>query len=299
MTKWEEKKITVFCLGKSGLAIVKKLYPLGSYLFVTDSKKEESIDKTVLEEFKNIAIGDLNSRLQLEVGGHTQKCIDQSDLIVLSPGVRTDIPVLQKAKELNIPIVSEIELAYRFLTKPIIAVTGTNGKTTTAILIGELLKAEGKSVVVAGNVGLPLVSIDDRNLDFVVVEISSYQLETIVSFRPWISIILNLTEDHIERHGSMEAYGTFKARIFMNQKKTDYVVYNSQDKGVCKLVQASEARLVPFIIKEMELFLGMNIADIKLRGDHNLENIAAAVTAGLSQEKPNGYFQEKFKFFLK
>ncbi|OGC08889.1 UDP-N-acetylmuramoylalanine--D-glutamate ligase, partial [candidate division WOR-1 bacterium RIFOXYA2_FULL_37_7] len=256
--------------------IAKKLLPLAAKIFITDNKLEHELDPLIIKELEKMAPKRGNSNLCIETGGHTLKSINGADLIVLSPGVKTDLPILKEAKLKNIPVIGEVELAYRFLSKPIIAVTGTNGKTTTTTLIGEFLKAGGKKIAVAGNIGIPLISVNDSDLDFIVVEISSYQLETIVSFRPWISVFLNLTEDHIERHGSMQSYGEFKARLFMNQKTRDYLVYNAEDAAICEMAKKSEARLIPFSKKDADQFLKIPIDQIRIKGAHNLENALAA-----------------------
>jgi len=270
MTKWEGKKVTVFGLGRSGAAVARKLAGLKSDVTITESKSEDKLDNDLVSEMKKIGV-------RLETGGHSNRSIEGADLIVLSPGVHTDLVTLEEARKLRIPIISEIELACRFISKPIIAITGTNGKTTTTTLIGEFLKAYGKKVAVAGNIGNPLISVDDKDLDFLVVEVSSYQLETIVTFRPWISLILNLAEDHIERHKSMEEYSAAKARIFLNQRKTDYLIYNADDKLVSSIAASSEARLVPF--SKNKPFLDPR--EMLIPGEHNLENALAAAQAAL------------------
>jgi len=270
MTKWEGKKITVFGLGRSGAAVARKLVPLKARLTLTEELAEDKLNPNLVSEMKRLGVG-------LQLGGHTAAAIEGADLIVMSPGVHLDLPVILEARRKNIPIISEIELAYRFFSKPVIAVTGTNGKTTTSTLIGEFLKAGGKRVAVAGNIGSPLTEVEDRDLDFIVAEISSYQLETIVTFRPWISLILNLTEDHIERHRTLRAYAEAKARIFMNQKKTDYLIYNAEDKLVSEMVLQAEARRIPF--SKNRSFL--NPFDLKIPGEHNLENALAAAKAAV------------------
>jgi len=270
LTKWEGKKVTVFGLGRSGSAVTRKLVPLKALVTISEELPEEKLDPELLTEMREL-------KVKLELGGHTDAAIEGADLIVMSPGVHLDLPVILKARQRNIHVISEVELAFRFLSKPIIAVTGTNGKTTTCTLIYEFLKAGGKKIIVAGNIGNPLIEVDDRGLDLVVVEISSYQLENIVTFRPWISLILNLTEDHIERHKSMKDYVAAKARIFLNQRKSDYLIYNAEDKLVRELVGSAEARLVPFSKKNSFI----DPADLLIPGEHNLENALAEATAAL------------------
>ena len=156
MRDFKDSNVTVFGLAKSGIAAAKKLVLLGAKVFVSEIRPAVKIDQQVIKELRDI-------KIDLELGGHSSKAIESADLIVVSPGIHLDIPVLFEAKNKGIPVISEIELAYRLLKKPIIAVTGTNGKTTTTTLIGELLKAGGKKVAVAGNIGTPLVEVDDSS----------------------------------------------------------------------------------------------------------------------------------------
>jgi len=286
MTKWEAKKVTILGLGKSGAAAARRLIPLGARVTVSEALSEDKLDPETLSHLKAL-------KVILETGGHTLAAIEGCDLLVVSPGVHLDIPIILEARKRGIPVISEIELGCRFVHKPIIAVTGTNGKTTTATLIGEFLSAAGKKVMVAGNIGFPLVEVNDADLDFIVLEISSYQLETIVTFRPWISILLNLTEDHIERHKSMKEYAAAKARIFLNQKKNDYVIYNAEDKLVSQIVSKAEARLIPFSVKHPFL----NAKEIKIPGEHNLENALAAAQAALICGVPQKAIAEVLRTF--
>lgn len=241
---------------------------LGARITISEKQKREQFDPEIIEEFKKLGV-------VFEFGGHTHNSIAGRDLIVASPGVHLDLPVLEEARENHILIISEVELAFRFLHKPIIAVTGTNGKTTTATLIYEMLLAGGKKAALAGNIGTPLITVCDRHLDFIVAEISSYQLEGILSFRPWISILLNITPDHMERHGNMEGYARAKARIFLNQGKTDYLVYNPQDSLVSEIVSHSIAKKIPFSTRD----IFFDPSKILLKGSHNMENIMAASLA--------------------
>lgn len=241
---------------------------------VTEIKPASEVDPNVLKELQKL-------KIDLELGGHSSKAIEAADLIVVSPGIRPDIPMLEEAKKKGIPIISEIELAYQIFSKPVIAVTGTNGKTTTTTLIGELLKRGGKRVAVAGNIGSPLVEVNDSSLDYIVAEISSYQLETIVEFKPWISVVLNIQPDHLGRHKTMREYIEQKARIFMNQNSDDYVIFNMDDPEVAGMVKKSKAKPVGFTKSKPEI-ITMSPSEIKIPGRHNLENaLAAAQTAYL------------------
>jgi len=267
----KNKNITIFGFGKSGVASAKKLAVLGAKVTVTETKSISEIEAKDLNDLKGLDV-------TFEFGGHTLDAISLADLVVVSPGIHLDIPVLEEAKKRGVLIISEIELAYQFLKRPIIAVTGTNGKTTTTTLIGEMLKAAGKRVAVAGNIGYPLVAVEDEQLDYIVAEISSYQLETIKSFHPWISLILNIQEDHLERHHSMEEYMRQKARIFMNQDENDYLIYNADDRFIPSMIKSAKARLIPFSKNEIEV-LGIRPDEIQIPGRHNLENALASAWA--------------------
>jgi UDP-N-acetylmuramoylalanine--D-glutamate ligase len=283
---WGEniRKIAVFGAGKSGAAVAKKLGK--DHVFLTEAKK--NIDPKLLRTL-------LKLRVPFELGGHTEKSLNGTDLIVLSPGVPSDIPILKKAKLKHIPIIGEIELAYSFLKKPIIAVTGTNGKTTTTALIGQMLKDNGCRTAVAGNIGYPLISVNDPKLDYIVAEISSYQLETVRRFKPWISVILNITEDHLTRHKTMEEYAKAKAVIFKNQGKKDHLIFNVDDKRVAKISGIAKCNKIAFsrtsrqkggafIEGGMIYFKGRKICavdDIRIKGEHNIENSLAAISAAM------------------
>ena len=303
-----DKKICILGLGKSGLACIKKLSGLGASIMVSESKSSDKIPQGTAEFLKTLEI-------PLETGGHTEKFLCESDLIVASPGVHLDLESIEKAREKGIQIISEVELAFSFFTKPVIAVTGTNGKTTTTTLIGGILKNEGYKIAVAGNIGVPLISIDDTDLDYIVVEMSSYQLDGIDKFRPRVSLILNLTQDHLERYGGMEKYGQAKARIFMNQTKQDYLVYNGQDRLVMDLVKNAVCQKVSFAFdsaSEKGAFLNGGyicrldenyveaicaVTDIKIKGDHNIENCLAAASACLCLKVSKAAIAKTFKEF--
>ena len=271
MQEIKGKNVTVFGLAKSGIAAARRLVSLGAKVTVSEIKPASEVDPDVLKELQPL-------ELDLELGGHSQTAIASAEMIVVSPGIHTDIPILKQAEEKGIPIISEVELAYRLLKKPVIAVTGTNGKTTVTTLIGELLKAGGKRVAVAGNIGVPLVGVDDEELDYVVAEISSYQLETVDRFRPWISVILNIQPDHLERHRTMEEYIRQKARIFLNQQGDDYVVFNQEDPAVAEMVKAAKAKKIGFSKAGAEI-ITLPPERIRIPGKHNLENALAAAQA--------------------
>ncbi len=274
---YKNKNIAILGLGMSGEAVARKLLALGARVTISEKRLREKCDPKVVEELSDLGV-------IFEFGEHSPSSVSNKQFIVVSPGIHLDIPAIKLAKNHGTPVISELEFAFRFLHKPIIAVTGTNGKTTTATLIHEMLVQGGKKSALAGNIGTPLITVDDHFLDFVVAEVSSYQLEAISSFRPWISLLLNITPDHMARHKSMDEYAKSKARIFMNQGKTDYLIYNERDEIVRKIIDPSLARKTAFNHKT----LFFDPKKIMLKGDHNIENIMAASLAaelcGVSRE---------------
>ncbi|MFH1709459.1 MAG: UDP-N-acetylmuramoyl-L-alanine--D-glutamate ligase [bacterium] len=294
-------KITVFGAGKSGLAAAKKLGK--EIVFLTEEKKY--LDPKTLRSLKKL-------KIPFELGGHTKKALEGTDLIVVSPGIPLDIPILEEAKRKKIPIMGEVELAYTFIKTPIIAVTGTNGKTTTAVLIGRLLKDYGYRTAVAGNIGYPLTAVNSSKLDYVIAEISSYQLETVQNFKPWISIILNITQDHLSRHKTMKEYARTKAAIFRNQGKKEHLIYNIDDTRVKSIARSARCRKTAFsrkiplkngvFVKDGSIFYNNKMIcstdEIRIKGGHNIENSLAAVSAALLCKVSPGFIRNtlmKFK----
>ena len=196
----KNKKVLVVGLARTGVSTARFLVSKGARVRVSDSSPAEKLSKS-LDDLKGLD-------LEIETGRHTEEWFTKADLIVVSPGVPLDIKPLIAAQHKGVEIISEIELASRFIDVPIIAITGTNGKTTTTTLIGEILKKSGKRVFVGGNIGNPLIEyvMEGNKADFIVAEISSFQLEGVRDFRPYISILLNITEDHLDRYPSMDAY---------------------------------------------------------------------------------------------
>jgi UDP-N-acetylmuramoylalanine--D-glutamate ligase len=186
--------------------------------------------------------------VDLELGGHRIDTFERADLIVLSPGVPPDQPPIEVARSRGVPVIAEIELASRWLKGRVIAITGTKGKSTTTVLTGKILERAGFDVTVGGNIGAPLSAQVDRSTTSTlhVVETSSFQLEGIVDFRPWISVLLNVSPDHLDRHLNVEAYVAAKARIFENQQRDDWAVVNADDPIVLDLARHARARRRPF-----------------------------------------------------
>jgi UDP-N-acetylmuramoylalanine--D-glutamate ligase len=282
------KKVLVVGMARTGLAAARFLKSKGSIVSTTEMRTKEEMGEA-FQELERLDI-------PMEWGGHRTETFLKADLIVVSPGVDLNIEPVQKALKKGVRVISEIELAYRFIHVPIIAVTGTNGKTTTTLLIGEMLKEEGKKVGVGGNVGEPLILFangEDR-WEVLVAEISSFQLEAIEAFQPRFSVLLNITEDHLDRYPRYEDYIEAKVRIFANQNSEDVAILNRDDPIVMKYGADVKARKVFFSLKEklqegafsngrsILLRLGKeedySLARTPLKGIHNVENMMAALT---------------------
>jgi UDP-N-acetylmuramoylalanine--D-glutamate ligase len=284
------KKVLVVGLARTGLATVRFLKGKGAIVSTSEMKAEEGM-KEAAQELEAMSVS-------MEWGGHTVKTFLDQDLIILSPGVDPAIEPVQMAVNRGIQTISEMELAYHFINIPIIAITGTNGKTTTTLLIGEMLKEEGKRVVVGGNVGEPLILFAEGGgkYELLVVEVSSFQLEGVEGFRPRCSVLLNITEDHLDRYSRYEDYIEAKMRIFKNQRTEDLAILNRDDPMVMKYVERVKARKLFFSLKERvgegsffdgkEILVRLNgaeetysLSESPLKGVHNVENMMAAIVA--------------------
>src|SRR5215467_5654163 len=228
MAQWlsmelKDKRVLVVGLGRSGVAAAFFLQDHGARVTVSDAKSESQLEKEIPAL--------LDRGISLETGRHSERTFRDQNLIVVSPGVPSDQPQLQHARALGIPVIGEVELAYQFLQGKVIAITGSNGKTTTTTLVGEILSKSGKKTLVGGNIGTPVLSLAGKSSPehLLVLEISSFQLETIEKFRPWIAAILNITPDNLDRHRTMQAYIDAKARIFENQQAGDLGLLNADD----------------------------------------------------------------------
>jgi UDP-N-acetylmuramoylalanine--D-glutamate ligase len=283
------KKVLVVGLARTGIATAKFLKTKGSLVTTTEVRPKEEMEEAI-RELKGMDI-------TTEWGGHRVETFLKQDCIVVSPGVDLGIEPIQKAIQQGVKVTSEIELAYHFIHVPIIAVTGTNGKTTTTLLIGEMLKEDGKKVGVGGNVGEPLILFADGKdqWEVLVVEISSFQLEAIEDFRPRISVLLNITEDHLDRYPCYDNYIEAKVRIFANQNSGDLAILNRDDPIVMQYHEKVKAKKVFFGLKEklgegafsngQTIFLRLggegeeySLAKTSLKGIHNVENMMAALT---------------------
>ncbi len=288
----KDKRVLVVGLGKSGVASALFLKAHGARVTVSDTKSGD--------ELRNEIPVLLDHGITVETGGHGERTFREQDLIVVSPGVPVDAPLLQQARSLGEVVIGEIELAAQFLRGPIVAITGSNGKTTTTTLAGEILAAGGLPTLVGGNIGTPAISLTERATPetVIVLEVSSFQLETIQSFHPKIAAVLNVTPDHLDRHKTLEVYVNAKARIFENQNQTDFAVLNADDPTCAAMAPRTRAQIFWFS-RQKEVKQGawvsegrilfrqaagqreiMQLSEIPLKGAHNLENVLAAVCAG-------------------
>ncbi|HET7752020.1 MAG TPA: UDP-N-acetylmuramoyl-L-alanine--D-glutamate ligase [Terriglobales bacterium] len=296
----KNQRVLVVGLGKSGVASALFLKARGARVTVSDTKSQDELRGEIPKL--------LDAGITVETGGHGERTFRGQDLIVVSPGVPVDAPQLAQAREQGVPVIGEIELAARFLKGRIVAITGSNGKTTTTALTGEVISLGGWESLVGGNIGTPAISLVEESTDdsYVVLEVSSFQLETIQSFHPFIAMVLNITPDHLDRHSTFEAYVDAKARIFENQTGEDFAVLNADDTTCVGLASRTKARTILFSRKK-EVGAGawirngqivysgegqeqqiMPVSEIKLKGAHNLENVLAAVCAGmLTQTEPS------------
>lgn len=230
------KKVTIIGAAKSGIAAANLVQRLGGTARISDSQPLEKIEKA-LSGLKD------RSRVEIEANGHTREFVCASDLVVASPGVWKDAQPLEWARAAGIPVMGEIEFAWRFCTKPVVAVTGSNGKTTTVTLITKVLEASGKRPCLCGNVGMPFSAhVLDEGVDIFVVEISSFQLELCETFRPKVALITNFSQNHLDRHPTMEDYFGAKTRIFQKQTGDDFAILNARDEWSRKLSGGLKAR---------------------------------------------------------
>jgi UDP-N-acetylmuramoylalanine--D-glutamate ligase len=286
------KRVLVVGLGKSGLAAAHFLKERGARVTVSDARPA-----TLIAELSEL----LDQGFMVEAGSHGLLTFRRQDLIVVSPGVPMSTPVLTQVRAMGAHIIGELELGVEFLQGEVIGVTGSNGKTTTTSLLGEILKAAGRPTLVGGNIGLPVTALvaESTAESWSVIEVSSFQLETVETFRPRIAVVLNITPDHLDRHGSFETYAAAKARITEFQTSDDFLVLNGEDKQTQMVAAETKAQIYWFSgrrqIKQGAFVHGesifftksegakpepvMPVAEITLAGTHNVENVLAAVCA--------------------
>jgi len=289
----QHKKVLVIGAARSGLAAAEFLIEQKAIVYLNDIKSRESFDQAELARLEKKGV-------KLIFGQHPDIEALEIELIVLSPGVPLSIPPVESAKTKNIPILSEMELASCYTKAPMVVVTGTNGKTTTTALIGQIFSDVGRGVFVGGNIGVPFIGSAKElsTHDVAVLEASSFQLETTHTFKPKVALILNLTPDHIDRHGSYEQYIAAKEKIFANQDSDDWLILNWDDEETRKLAQKAPSKVI-FFSRKHNLKEGFCVEDgyivakigdktvpiikaeeIYIKGGHNLENALAGAAAG-------------------
>ena len=283
------KKVLIVGLGKSGKAAAKALNEAGAKVSVQDSKTSDKLDTQFIQYMQNEGI--------TAYLGSVPEDMTSFDMLVLSPGVPPTLAHIEEARKAGIEITGELEMAYRLGEGQFIAITGTNGKTTTTTLVGEIFKAAGRDTAVVGNIGSPVVAeaAGSKEDKWLITEVSSFQLETTSWFRPVVSSILNLTPDHLNRHGTMEAYGAAKARIAAEQGPDEFLIINLDDPLAYALKDGTAATVIPFSRKTVPtagayldgtriMVRGLDGTDhficdrseLKIIGDHNVENVLAA-----------------------
>ena len=304
------KKIMVIGLGKSGISAATWLSRQGAEITVSDLKRAEELDSGLKGELERLGV-------KLETGGHRPATLLGSDLIVISPGVPHDQEPLRAARAQGIPVIGEVELACRFIEAPILAVTGTNGKSTVTTLLGSLVRNAGHRVFVGGNLGTPLIDYvaGGEKADYVVVEVSSFQLDTIEKFDPHVALLLNITPDHLDRYPSYTAYEESKFRVFENQKPGQFAILNDDDERLRRYnpppgptvlrygMERRDRRQAYLEGKKLVVELregtrhSFDLRDFLLPGIHNLENLMASVLAGSALGIDPKVIQETIRSF--
>ena len=279
------RKVTVIGLGNSGLNAALLLHEVGAEVRVTDS--------SAMDKLKSTANSLIDKGIDVETGTHTRRYVEGSDLVVVSPGIDETSRALRWAAELGIPVISELELGFNYCRGKIIAITGTNGKSTVVTLIGEMLKAGGKDAVVCGNIGNSLCGEMARIKEdtWAVIEVSSFQLERIKYFKPMIAVVLNITDDHLDRYKTFDDYYREKLKIFANQDKHDILILNHDAPNVRDLSEKTNSRVFFYgrssadingaYLKDGKVCVSVDgkekyiiaAKDIRLKGLHNIDNV--------------------------
>ena len=292
MASFRNKNVVVVGAGVSGLALCRLLAEGGANVTLSDRQTRESISGL------NQVVG---KTVTFDFGGHTTELFTAADLIILSPGVPETIPAVQAASRQGVPIIGEVEFAAREINAPIIGITGTNGKSTTTALLGEIFSRCGKTTFVGGNLGEPLTTaISVTDLEWLVVELSSFQLETIDQFHPRYAMLLNISADHLDRYVDMHAYIAAKQRLFENMTTRDCVILNADDRLVVEATESVSAEKIWFSTQRV-LDQGMSLRDnqivwrrqgheeifpveqMSIKGLHNIENVMAAMIPALRE----------------
>lgn len=307
--KVEKKRVLVVGMARSGIAAAQLLMHNGGIPILSDAKKPEAFGND-LDELKDTSC-------VFRLGEDPVKLLEDADLVVISPGVPIDAPVVTTAKERGIPLIGELELAYSLLQGQVLAISGTNGKTTTVTLLGRMFENAGHVTHVAGNIGYPLsaVALKSKKDDIIVTEVSSFQLETVKTFQPRVAAVLNITEDHLNRHGTMAHYAKLKQRLFENQGEGDIAVLNLDDPIVSKIAPKLKSKVL-FFSRTQQVENGACVENgkvvfaadgkkkpvcdadmILIPGPHNLENALAATAMAASFGVPLAVIRHTLQSF--
>lgn len=282
-----ENRFLVVGLGKTGIETCRFLLSMGARVKAADARGMEELGDEISELEKSGA--------EIRCGGHDPEFFEWAEIIVPSPGVRFTLPELAKAREAGKRTISEIELAWNFVSKPVIGITGTNGKTTTTSIVSEMLERSGMKVFTGGNIGTPLVSVagKDEEFDFLLLELSSFQLQGIRDFKPRVAALLNVSPNHLDHHADMEEYTAAKLSLFANQTEEDWAVFNAQDPTASEAAGRFQAQKISFGIKGEKtdvfcrgdeiVFRGESFStrNSALPGKHNMENMMAAIAVAV------------------
>ncbi len=303
--KWIDKKVLILGLSKSGVSAAKYLSQKGADCYITEAKPLQDKDIELVKELENEGI-------RVETGSHSEDFINDSYIAITSPGIPPKSEIFTRLKEKNIPIIGEVELAYLEAQAPFVAITGTNGKTTTTFLTSHILNSEYKAPV-CGNIGVPPTSLLETNPDYYICEVSSFQLETAPTFRPQIACFLTFTPDHIDWHGGLENYWKAKTSLFKDYKQPMYAVFSGADEKIYefsktytgeKFIYAKELENNCCYIKNDTIYFKRNkeeeiikLNEITLVGEHNYQNVMCAIVVAKLIGISNENIKEQIKSF--
>ena len=306
---FEKKKVLVVGMARSGVAAAQLLRASGAEVTVNDSKTEEELGQQ-LKPLEGL-------QLERRFGCGAMELLEGKDCLVISPGIPDTVPFVVRAKEMGIYVIGELELAAQLSRGTLVSVTGTNGKTTTVSLLGEIFANNGKVTHVVGNIGYPfsLAALISRKEDVIVCEVSSFQMETADTFHPHVALLTNITEDHLNRHGTMEAYTALKMRMFRNQTASDYAVFNADDPGLAGLNKQVKSHVLFFsrkqevkegaFVRDGQIMIRINgsekricaTEEVFIPGPHNLENALGAVCVAAAMNVPVPVIRHSLKTF--
>ena len=307
--QYADKKVLVVGMARSGVAAVQLLCKAGAHVIVNDNKTREELGD---------ALAPLEALpIEWKLGMPAAEALAGAQVLVISPGIPDTAPFVKQAREAGIPVLGELELAYQLAPGEMVAVTGTNGKTTTVSLLGEIFRNAGRVTHVVGNIGYPYsqAAIDARDEDIFVCEVSSFQMETADTFHPRVAALLNITEDHLNRHGTMETYTAMKMRMFRNQTSEDVAVFNADDPALEPLVSQVNSQVMLFsrkrevesgaFVRDGQVMLRWKgqekpvcgVEEIRIPGPHNLENALAAACVAFAMDVPAPVIRHSLRTF--